>query len=157
MNRRYEMNERNGRRKDRVGVALGLVGKNLYSVLTGFFHQDPHPGMGGFEINEEMVMTEPLEHGTLYGHVVHEVRVAVQAGCLGLGLGLGLGFVHVPAGDQASMKRRPCRASSSSHSVVSRFSVQSAAAEPSTSLKPSTIFPSSALATHPSFPARSGS
>ena len=36
------------------------MGENLCGLFTGFFDQNPHLGMGGFEINGEMVMTEPL-------------------------------------------------------------------------------------------------
>lgn len=43
--------------------------------------------------NDLVVVRELLEHGALHGQVVHEVRVAVQAGELGLSVG------YVPAGD----------------------------------------------------------
>ena len=60
MNCRNERNERDGRRKDWVGVVLGLAGENLPGLFTGFFDQDPHPGMGGFEVNGEMMVKESL-------------------------------------------------------------------------------------------------
>ena len=34
--------------------------ENLPDVFTGFFHQDPYFGMGRFEVNGEMMMTELL-------------------------------------------------------------------------------------------------
>ena len=43
--------------------------------------------------NDFVIEIEPLEHGALYGQVVHDMRVSVQAGGLGVGVG------HVPAGD----------------------------------------------------------
>ncbi|MCY3729248.1 MAG: hypothetical protein OXF97_09690 [Nitrospira sp.] len=42
--------------------------------------------------NDFVVVLEPLEHGSLYGQVVHEGRVAVQAGGLGVGVGVASGF-----------------------------------------------------------------
>lgn len=37
-----------------------FVIENLCGVFAGFFCQGPHPGMGGFEINGEIMVTEPL-------------------------------------------------------------------------------------------------
>ena len=44
----------------RLRATLGLAGENLPGLFTGFFHEDPHLGMGGFEVNGEMMVPEPL-------------------------------------------------------------------------------------------------
>ena len=49
-------------RADPSGIPLPV--KDPGNLLAGFFHQDAHSGVGGFKVNGELMVAEPLAgHG----------------------------------------------------------------------------------------------